>query len=151
MILRDDDRDLAVIAAQGLTDHCQVLVWTYRNTLGPAPAHAYKLNWQACFYLWGPEAAPLTCPLMTEQFSVFDIAAPDGRHSNGRLHAWQKPDELGEMILRHSTVLGATVVDPFAGTGTFISAAARMGRHASGADIDADQMQLCVERGCIRG
>ena len=145
------DAYLGVLAELGLKARSQVLVWTYRNTLGPAPAQTYKLNWQACFYVRGPDTAPLSCPLMTEQFSVFDVAAPDGRHADGRLHKWQKPDALAEMLVRHSTIPEALVVDPFAGTGTFLSAAMRLGRSARGADTDADMVKLCVERGCVRG
>ncbi len=35
---------------------------------------------------------------MTEQFSVQDINAPDGRLGD-RFHAWQKPDELAERVI----------------------------------------------------
>jgi len=142
---------LRVLGAQGLDGRYQVLVWTYRNTLGPAPAHAYKLNWQACFYVWGPSAPPLNCPLMTEQFSVIDMSAPDGRQDSGRLHAWQKPDQLAEMLIRHASEPGARVVDPFAGTGTFLVMAAKLGRHSEGADVNPEQVELCVDRGCVRG
>lgn len=141
---------LRVLNAQHIEGRHQVLVWTYRNTLGPAPSRAYKLNWQACFYVWGPSAPPLNCPLMTEQFSVFDVSAPDGRQDSGRLHEWQKPDELAEMVIRHASLPGACVVDPFAGTGTFLVAAARLGRVAKGCDVNPEQVDTCVSRGCRR-
>ena len=57
----------------------QVLVWSYRNTLGPSPKFGYKQNWQAILYFYGPDAPALECPLLTEQFSVQEINAPDGR------------------------------------------------------------------------
>lgn len=123
-----------------------ILVWTYRNTLGPAPTHDYKLNWQAIFYLRGLDAPPLASPQMTEQFSVQDINAPDGRLGD-RLHAWQKPDELADRLVRHSTRPGERVIDPFAGTGAFIAAAARLGRPAIGSEIDPEMLQLCAGRG----
>lgn len=126
-----------------------VLVWTYRNTLGPSPKLDYKANWQAVFHVRGPAAEPLDCPIMTEQFSVQDINAPDGRQGN-RYHEWQKPDELAERIIRHATKEGDTVIDPFVGTGTFILAAARFGRKASGAESDAGMVKLAVKRGCVR-
>lgn len=125
----------------------QVLVWTYRNTLGPSPTHKYKLNWQAILYFRGMDAPRLNCPLMTEQFAVQDINAPDGRQGD-RYHTWQKPDELAERIIRHSTTKGATVLDPFAGTGTFILAAARLGRIGLGCDNDSDMIATALERGC---
>jgi hypothetical protein len=128
----------------------QVLVWTYRNTLGPAPSHDYKQNWQAILYFRGVDAAPLDAPLMTEQFSVQDLNAPDGRRGD-RYHAWQKPDELGERFIRHATKPGDLILDPFAGTGTFLLAAARLGRDAIGCDLDPGMVDICVDRGCTRG
>jgi len=125
-----------------------ILVWTYRNTLGPSPAKIYKLNWQAIFYLIGPEAKKLDCPIMLEQFSVQDINAPDGRLGN-RFHTWQKPDELAERFIKHSTVSGDTIIDPFAGTGTFILAGSRLGRKSFGGDIDNEMIKLAVQRGCV--
>jgi ribonuclease HII len=126
----------------------QVLSWTYRNTLGPSPTHDYKLNWQAILYFRGPDAVPLDCPVMNEQFSVQDINAPDGRLAN-RFHEWQKPDELAERFIRHSTTPGQIVIDPFAGTGTFLAAAARLGRQGFGSELDAGQISLCEKRGIL--
>lgn len=125
----------------------QVLVWTYRNTLGPAPKLNYKQNWQAILYFRGHDAPPLDCPELNELFSVQDINAPDGRLGN-RYHEWQKPDELGERLIRHSTKPGALVLDPFAGTGTFILAAARLGRIGQGCDASERMIALAKGRGC---
>lgn len=128
----------------------QVLVWTYRNTLGPSPKFGYKLNWQAILYYQMPDAAPLDCPVMLEQLSVQDISAPDGRLGD-RYHAWQKPMEIGERFIRHATRQGDTVADPFACTGTFLLAASKLGRHGIGCDISAEHIDIAVERGCQRG
>jgi ParB/RepB/Spo0J family partition protein len=122
-----------------------ILVWTYRNTMGPSPKMGYKLNWQACFYLYGPEAPPLQCHVLLEQFTVHDVAAP-GSSKEPRLHAWQKPDELAERFIRHSTKEKDLIIDPFAGTGTFLAAAQKLGRHALGAEIDQKMIELCQAR-----
>jgi hypothetical protein len=127
-----------------------ILVWTYRNTLGPSPTLDYKQNWQAILYFRGPDAAPLNCPVMTEQFSVQDINAPDGRMGD-RYHTWQKPDELAERLIRHATNPGDLVLDPFAGTGTFILMASRLGREGRGCDSDLSMIETAVQRGCVRG
>jgi hypothetical protein len=124
-----------------------VLVWTYRNTLGPTPKHKYKNNWQACLYFVGPDAAPLDCPEMLEQFSVQDISAPDGRQGD-RYHEWQKPMEIAERFIRHSTTAGQLVLDPFSGTGTHLLAAAKLGRVAHGCDISQAMIDIAVKRGC---
>lgn len=127
-----------------------ILVWTYRNTLGPSPKLDYKLNWQAILYFRGKDAPALDCPLMVEQFSVQDVNAPDGRQGD-RFHTWQKPDEIAERFIRHSTKEGNLVCDPFAGTGTFLLAAARLGRKAIGCDKSEDMLKIAKDRGCKIG
>ena len=135
---------LRVARGHGLAN---VLVWTYRNTIGPTPSHAYKLNWQAVLYFVGPDAAPLDCPDMVEQFTVQDIAAPDGRQGD-RYHTWQKPMALAERFIRHATKPSDSVYDCFAGTGTHLLAAARLGRMGAGCDISDEMVAIAVQRGC---
>jgi hypothetical protein len=72
----------------GAMEFCDPLVWTYRNTLGPAPLHNYVRNWQFILHYRGPQAPPLVCPELVEQFAVQDISAPDGRRDE-RVHPWQ--------------------------------------------------------------
>ena len=126
----------------------QVLVWTYKNTLGNNPKDRYKQNWQAILYYRGQQAPPLDCPLTAEQWAVMELNAPDGRLGN-RFHAWQKPDELAERLIRHSTKPSDTVFDPFCCTGTFLLAAAKLGRIGMGAEINPDNATIAIERGCI--
>ena len=127
----------------------QLLIWTYKNTLGPSPTQRYKQNWQAILLYTGREAPSLDCPLLTEQFAVQDINAPDGRLGN-RYHRWQKPDELAERLIRHSTKPGDTVLDCFAGTGTFLLAAHRLGRVAMGCECSEEMLRIAEKRGCAR-
>ncbi len=125
----------------------QVLVWTYRNATNRQPTHDYILNWQAILYFRGPEAPPLDAPDTVEQFAVQDINAPDARRDE-RYHTWQKPDHLAERLIRHSTKPGDLILDPFNGTGTFILAAARLGRIGRGCDVDPEMLAIAQERGC---
>lgn len=128
----------------------QILVWTYRNTLGNNPRDRYKQNWQACLFYRGIDAPNLDCPITNEQWAVQDINAPDGRLGN-RFHSWQKPDEIAERFIRHSTKAGDTVFDPFACTGTFLIAAAKLGRKAFGFEINPDNAAIAFDRGCLHG
>jgi DNA modification methylase len=57
-----------------------------------------------------------------------------------------KPVELVERCLSNSTRPGAIVLDPFAGSGSTIIAAERLGRACFGADIDPRYVQVAVER-----
>lgn len=128
----------------------QVLVWTYKNTLGQNPKDRYKQNWQACLFYRGINAPALDCPLTNEQWAVQEINAPDGRQGD-RYHAWQKPMEIAERFIRHSTKPGAVVFDPFACTGTFLLAAAKLGRKGIGFEINPENAQIAFDRGCKRG
>lgn len=128
----------------------QILVWTYKNTLGQNPKDRYKLNYQNCLFYRGINAPMLDCPLTAEQWAVQEINAPDGRQGD-RYHAWQKPMEIAERFIRHSTKEGDRVYDPFACTGTFLLAAAKLGRKAYGCEIDESNAKIAVERGCVYG
>ena len=138
---------LTVLLSQDKFEISNILVWTYRNTLGPSPKKGYKNNWQAIFYLVGKNTDDLNCPVMLEQFSVQDINAPDGRLGN-RFHAWQKPDELADRLIRHSTKENDIVIDPFSGTGTFLISAAKLNRIAFGCDNNLEILSIAKERGC---
>ncbi len=124
----------------------QVLVWTYKNTLGNNPKDRYKQNYQACLFYRGVDAPDLDCPLTNEQWAVQEINAPDGRVGD-RYHAWQKPIEIAERFIRHSTKQGDTVFDPFACTGTFLIAASKLGRNGYGFEINTDNAEIARKRG----
>ena len=124
----------------------QVLIWTYKNTLGNNPKDRYKQNYQACLYYRGVEAPSLNCPLTNEQWAVQEINAPDGRIGD-RYHAWQKPLELAERFIRHSTKQGDVVFDPFACTGTFLLAASKLGRRSYGFELKRENAEIARKRG----
>ena len=124
----------------------QVLIWTYKNTLGNNPKNRYKQNYQACLFYRGVNAPALDCPLTNEQWAVQEINAPDGRLGD-RYHAWQKPIEIAERFIRHSTKQGETVFDPFACTGTFLLAAAKLGRNGYGFEISPENAKIAEQRG----
>src|SRR6266849_1647877 len=54
----------AYLNVQGCLPVAQVLVWSYRNTIGPSPKYDYKLNWQAILYFKGEEAKPFNFDIM---------------------------------------------------------------------------------------
>jgi len=137
---------LSLILAQTRFNY-DLLAWTYRNTLGPQPVMSYKKNLQSVIYLWGKKAVKLESPSLTEQFSVADVSAPDGRHGT-RLYRWEKPYDLAERYIRHSTTVGDVVADPFVGSGTFVLAAGNLGRKGIGCDNDDAALTIARERLC---
>ena len=68
---------------------------------------------------------------------------------HGRTGAF--PDELAERLVRMFSVVGDTVLDPFAGTGTTLWAALRWGRHAVGIEWDPEVFRRLTETARARG
>ena len=139
---------LNVLDECGVRDRTQVLVWTYRNTLGQTPNDEYKRNWQAVLFIQSDPSRDIDAPLTTEQWAVQDINAPDGRH-DGRHHKWEKPTEIVERFIRHTTDEGDTVVDPFVGTGTTAIVANDLNRELQAGDKSSSMLEIAEERGCV--
>ena len=98
-------------------------------------------------HLYTKDSPELDTSITNEMFSVQDINAPDGRLGD-RYHTWQKPDELANRLVRHSTFEGCTVIDPFSCTGTFLIAAAKFGCTGLGCDISEENLKIAENRGC---
>lgn len=139
---------LNVILSQNRLTLSNILVWTYKNTLGAKPKKHYKNNWMAIFYIQGKDTNPLNTELLTELFGVQEINAPDGRQGN-RFYKFQKPDEIAELFIRHSTKENDIIIDPFAGSGTFVLKGCNMNRNSSGAENDKEVINIAKKRGCV--
>lgn len=139
---------LTVLDECSVRERAQVLVWTYKNTLGQTPNHEYKRNWQAVLFIQSDPPTEINSPLTSEQWGVQEITAPDGRHG-GRHHKWQKPTEIVERFIRHTTDEGDVVLDPFVGTGTTALVASDLNREAVAGDNSSDMLDIAVERGCV--
>lgn len=126
----------------------QILVWEYKNTLGPTPKTQYKQNWQAILYIRKLSAPNLNCLEMIEQFTVQEFNAPDARQEK-RYHQWEKPIDLAERLILHGSKEGDFMIDPFAGTGTFLLAAAKLGRKNIGVDNNENMIKIAKDRGCV--
>lgn len=123
------------------------LVWSYKNTLGITPKDRYNLNYQMILHFYSEESRKLDTSITNEMFSVQEINAPDGRLGN-RFHTWQKPNELSDRWIRHSTEEKDLIVDCFCCTGTFLLSAAKQNRIAKGCDINKENLDIAIERGC---
>lgn len=123
------------------------LIWSYKNTLGITPKDKYNLNYQMILHFYSEESRKLDTSITNEMFSVQEINAPDGRLGN-RFHTWQKPNELSDRWVRHSTKEKDLIVDCFCCTGTFLLSAAKQNRIAEGCDIEKKNLDIAIERGC---
>ena len=111
----------------------QILVWTGKNTQGDNPKDLYNPNYLIVLFYRGNKAPDIDIP-KKERCAVVDVSTPD---------------ELAERFIRHTTKPGDVVFDPFAGSGSFLLAASRLGRIGRGAVIDAETATIAAKRGCV--
>ena len=70
----------------------------------------------------------------------------DGEHAQWGAHPNHKPFSVLEPLLRGLTAPGAVVLEPFAGSGSTLAAAARLSRHAAGVEIDPRWVEIARRR-----
>ena len=71
---------------------------------------------------------------------------PEGQGEKGNPVVGSKPLWLGEQLVRDYSLPGQLVVDPCAGSGTFLRAADLLGRRAVGAEVDPDTHRVAAYR-----
>jgi len=137
---------LAYLQAAAWTgwDH-ELAVWHYADTLGPSPTGRLKTTHQMVLVVHGPEAGDLHTSSLVDRQSCFVV--PMNQEAGGRWFPWQKPQLLAERLVATFAPPGGTVVDPFAEAGTFLVAAAALGRQAAGCDDDPGRIDECRRRG----
>jgi len=69
-----------------------------------------------------------------------------GRVNELRLHPTVKPVALVADAIKDCSLRGATVLDPFSGSGTILIAAEKTGRKARGIEIDPHYVDVAVRR-----
>jgi modification methylase len=70
----------------------------------------------------------------------------DIKGASTKTHPAPFSEELAYRLIRMFSFVGDTIMDPFAGSGTALVAAAKAGRNSIGVDIDENYMQLCMRR-----
>ena len=68
------------------------------------------------------------------------------KSGRNRDHAAPFPEELPARLIQAYSFVGETALDPFAGSGTTLVAAARHGRNGIGYDINADFCAMAEKR-----
>ena len=78
--------------------------------------------------------------------TVWNVATVGRRNSAAQGHPAPFPVELARRCIRLSTWPGEFVLDPFAGTGTTLLAAAQLGRRAIGIERSEKYCELAARR-----
>lgn len=115
----------AALVADGWRLH-NLLVW---DKMSPVPNRWYMKHAEFVLYVWkGPARA--IANKGSKQISTMRLAADEPK-----IHPTQKPRTLLTSYIENSTEPGQTVIDPYAGSGSTLIAAARAGRRAIGFEV----------------
>lgn len=110
---------------------------------------------------WGPQHEPITFGVYTpnkkdrqegrgslsarmRKGSVLRVSQWGGRGTTH--HPTEKPVELMRQLIESSSVIGETVLDPFAGSGSTLIAATLTGRRAIGVELDEGYCEVAAKR-----
>lgn len=120
-------RDLLNVAdAVGFGFH-NLLRWDKNNN---SPNRWYMKDCEYTLLFYKRPSKTINNPGSKQGFKVANIASAD------RIHPTQKPVELMHHYITNSSDPGAVVLDPFAGAGSTLIAAAESGRRFIGCEID---------------
>jgi DNA modification methylase len=77
---------------------------------------------------------------------VFNHCILERGRSVGRVHPTQKPESLMRELVQLFTDEGDLIIDPFAGSGTTLVAAKRLGRRAIGIELQEQYAEIAAKR-----
>ena len=80
------------------------------------------------------------------KLGVYDVLKNAGHAGEPHQHPTQKPLELMERLIRDFTDPGETILDPFAGSGTTLVAAKRLGRSSIGWEREEKFWRVAMNR-----
>lgn len=113
-----------------------LLVW---DTLHPKPNRFYMKHLEFVIYMWKGKARGINNKGSKQLKS--GRRGPDEQ----KVHDTQKPLDLLAYYVENSTNPGDLVIDPYAGSGSTLIAAARAGRRAIGFEVDPKRFRVACD------
>ena len=105
------------------------LLWVKPSNENARPYERFTVNYEPFFFCWkGKVDSKLGNELNSPSNSTFHYNYKGAE----KLHPAEKPDELYERLIDLSTQPGATILDPFLGSGVSLAVGRRMGRKIIG-------------------
>lgn len=115
------------------------IIWNKNQTTGkPTDWHYTPMYETILFAIKLPKSRPLLN-------ACGDMMTIPPIHSSKRVHSLQKPSELLQKLINNSSVMGDLVLDPFAGSGSTLKTAIKLGRRAIGFEMDETNYMEAVK------
>lgn len=123
------------------------LVWSKRCPVPPAPGSGWPSAAELCVYAyrkgrtWTPKTlsdVPRSNVIVADSYRFGQPGKVD--------HPTQKPFPVITPLIRLSSTVGQTVLDPFMGSGTTLRAAKDLGRKAIGIEIEEKYCEIAAQR-----
>jgi len=128
-----------------------IIPWTFEKTSEEIHEDAKELSWQPILYLRGEKSKTKGIPTIDRQSSVPHIEIPEysivDSITNLR-YKFQKPKKLIKQLIEFSTNKGDTIIDPFAGTGMFLTTGVELDRKACGCEDNDVILEVAENNGC---
>ena len=130
----------AALCGAGLKPEIQPLIWDKGRATGAFSGQSYTSSYEPILY---GMKKPWDRRLSTASRNVIQFPPVDPRF---KIHPFEKPQELLRFLIKQSSRVGETVLDPFAGSGSTILASTAEGRKGLGFEFSERHFLLAQSR-----
>jgi site-specific DNA-methyltransferase (adenine-specific) len=124
----------------GLEYQPQPIVWDKSRPTVPFRGYEYMSCYETILYGWKPpKSRRLADPAKT-------ILQYQTVSTQNRIHPFEKPEDLLAFLIKQSTNVGETVLDPFAGSGSTLHTAKSLNRQAIGFELNENHYKTALKR-----
>jgi DNA modification methylase len=123
------------------------MVWNYRNSAKSTAANTkWAKTYEFIFHCSSGKKLNFPEDWDDRRFDVQTIAIPQSNFNEGKVHPFQKPIKLWQMLVEFASSPADLILDPFAGSGTTAVAAKMLGRRYIGIEISSDYCEISRRR-----